>query len=461
MSDKRRIKQVLLDWTALSSEDNVSAAFICLTPQQRSIIQSALLQFYWPTRWLNPPNASVLEETLNAISVALSQPCCDALAVCIRQLIDDGSLDGSLGGWINRNGDGSVNTPYIRDENPTFVETCDMDQLFGSVTALVDLLNDTSSTLFAYLELATNITEQLSILSAFMPVVNIASLVGVVSSFIDTLTESIGENYDAAWNDVLRDEIRCELLCRVQYRCSVDYIDVRDYFAEKVSANVGFSTVLDVITFFDGISLSGDLVVYGMFWLIVELLGFGVEVGGVSAGRVNTVMRLADPDPDWNGLCDVCDNCMAAYGGDGDLSEPGFLYGDWGQYDAENDRAVGTLRVLPGGSDFLQLQLKILWPGGRTFTRIRMEVAWNNPVLDPDGNDAVWSIVNTGANPDTVIAQKIITSAEGDVWYETVDTGDISVTTNEITINVVSRHAKGAPETSVAEIRKLRVCWEA
>lgn len=229
---------------------------------------------------------------------------CDLIAECIatneaiRDLVCEiGCGEGTAGE--------SGELPPITEENPTIAYSCDADDLFGACTQMVDLIDTLITDVFQVIEAASNGVEAASAALEFIPGLN---LLGSVLEITNVLQETFAENYAAAYNATIRDELRCALFCAVLPDCTFDFLKLVEVLSDLAGQSVLTLDLEDFIEFFVEGAFSGSEVVYGAFWFAAGILQYGGSFAGISAQKFLqlTASFLNDPDGDWATLCDEC-----------------------------------------------------------------------------------------------------------------------------------------------------------
>lgn len=239
---------------------------------------------------------------------------CDALAECIET--SPGFAE-ALQQWLADNGygtgSGTPDTPTVYTNNPnilsgSFLSSCNNDNLYGGITQLVDLMNDTITDLLEKLEAATETAEVIKIILSAIPVTDILAVDEIIE-FADQLVEAIGENYAAEYTQTLRDEICCDLFCATKDSCYLDFATWANYFMGKMGESITDISWAQAAQWFLDATLSGASVVYAPHALMCQVLAYGGEFFGVDMAWFAKCASSAmnDPDSDWETKCDcVC-----------------------------------------------------------------------------------------------------------------------------------------------------------
>ncbi|MCK5603069.1 hypothetical protein KAR91_14390, partial [Candidatus Pacearchaeota archaeon] len=222
MSHNKNWKAITIDWTALGGYDNLEIIPVCLTQRQVAVLKSLLIPAYWSTRWDNlTASADELDEFVTNIDNQLSgNDCymtnfCEQVAACIAESSD---VQENLVTWsVANNGTGGVGDPdnvlpeSVREENLLPEEfTCDNDHRYGMAVGIVQAIHDATLEVFEKIEILTNPVELAAEIADNVPVVEAA---GVAAEVILWVQETAYELYIAAWSDVVKDTIACEIFC--------------------------------------------------------------------------------------------------------------------------------------------------------------------------------------------------------------------------------------------------------
>lgn len=144
------------------------------------------------------------------------------------------------------------------------------------------------------------------------------------------------------------------------------------------------------------------------------------------------------------------------FGGEGDVDGIIASYPVYGEYDAVNDWAIGTVRDIAGGTNYLQVWIQVYSSYVMHITRVQADIEWNMPVIDTDGDDTYYVVVSEVPPPDEII-QEVHTGLHPAATDESMDTGEIDLETTGFYVSVISRHNDASPGTSVARIKSLTI----
>lgn len=112
----------------------------------------------------------------------------------------------------NRRSSQITNPPVPTEQN------CSLDLLYGRLVGTLEILNQNNVDFFEQLEVNTNLLFELSdLLIGAVPVVG--EWVNQIPAAGNYILENFGENYNAAWTDEYRDDLACDLFCRLRDDC--------------------------------------------------------------------------------------------------------------------------------------------------------------------------------------------------------------------------------------------------
>lgn len=181
---------------------------------------------------------------------------------------------------------------------------CDLDNIFGMSTGLVDLLNQVSEDILELFVTAFATPSRLGDIIEAIPGVGELPIDDILQ-MTEKMAEAINDAYQAAYDTQLRDDFRCDLFCIAQDTCELTIEDARDYFQGKLAntvSNADFNQVIEDIILNNWL---GEQSVYVMHWLILQTIIFGGEILGIDHNRIAIQINALfnDPDPDWSILC--------------------------------------------------------------------------------------------------------------------------------------------------------------
>ena len=239
----KRWKSLQMDWTDLQSHDDTTIVHVCLTQQQIAILKASLIPAYWSTRWTN---LTITKDELDAFVAKLDgqldgNECgsmdCDDVADCIET--SENVTDALINYLTINNFTGGIGNPdevlpeEIREENLLPEDfSCDNDHRYGAAVGIVQAIHDATAEVFQKIEVLTNPLELVAEIADNVPVVEAAGIAGEVIIWVQ---DTAYEAYNAAWSDVVKDEISCEIFCLMQdeFPCHFDYEMLMDVYLDE------------------------------------------------------------------------------------------------------------------------------------------------------------------------------------------------------------------------------------
>lgn len=203
--------------------------------------------------------------------------------------------------WGSEGEDGEL--PPVTAENPEICVDCDLDNLFGACTQMVDLIDQTITDIFEIIEAITNSVELANEVLELVPGLNfLASVLDIAN----VLQEQLAENYAAAYTTLVRDDLRCALFCAVRDDCTLDFEAMATVFSDLAGQSILTLDLADFIEFFTTGTFSGVEVVYASFWFVAGMIQYGGKVFNIDSEKLVKMSAsfLNDPDSDWSTLCD-------------------------------------------------------------------------------------------------------------------------------------------------------------
>lgn len=203
----------------------------------------------------------------------------------------------------NTGAGGALPGPEI--ERP-IVSNCDEDSLFGAATAIYDAMNQANIDLLERVEVGTNPAERVQLLVSAIPILETLPIDEGLE-LADQLIEQLFENYVAESTSALRNEIRCDLFCMALDNpdCYINFQDLFDYFSDKLGGSVDTDTLFrDGMLYIASGVWTGNQVVYAMMLLQTLIWRWSSSFLGLELLSLAKVAQTADPDPDWEILCD-------------------------------------------------------------------------------------------------------------------------------------------------------------
>lgn len=295
---------------------------------------------------------------------------CEAVNECISTVPDIKITLISITNYWGEAGEDGENPPVL-EVNPIIAEDCDLDNLFGACTQMVDLIDQTITDVFETIEAITNSVELANEVLELIPGLNfLASVLDIAN----VLQEQLAENYASEYTATVRDELRCALFCACKDDCILDFAKMTEVFGELAGQAIFKLDLDDFIEFFTTGTFSGIEIVYASFWFVAGMLNYGGAVLNIDSEKLLKLAAsfLNDPDSDWTTLCT---DCTWTY--DVDFTD---TPGEWlpypdlidpsGLYDASWQNGVGWRRFGSGTGPF---GIGILAPTGTELIQVLVE----------------------------------------------------------------------------------------
>jgi len=197
--------------------------------------------------------------------------------------------------------------PIIGDDaNP--VEICGDDYIYGMTTQTVDLLNTIAED---FLELVEGIATNFELVREVADNIPILEAGGIGLDVALWLQQTAVSAYREGYTQTLRDEIACDLFCYARQNCELTPNMMGVYFSDK--AGIGYAPGVQLNDIVAGIQAVTDptLMVYTMYLFILSVLNQGGRFYTIpSSSRFRDYMTTYnnDPDPDWQIICDPCED---------------------------------------------------------------------------------------------------------------------------------------------------------
>ena len=357
---KKMNKAVYLSNSILDNYDDVIELSVCLTSREATILKQLLQTAYWAKRWTDG-YTDELDAWISGLDFKLSPTIgcegvmdCDDVANCIdTSTAVQSAINIYLQETLQNGGIGNPSQPLptaILEENLLPVDySCDNDHRFGMAEGIVNSINEAAIEIFQAVEIATNAAELISAMSGNAPILEIAGTAAVFASWVQ---DSIFETYEAAWSELTRDEIACEIYCSMGDDCELNFNTIWSIYKD-----VGLTTPplesADFMEWFDWIvslPLETDVStvkIGGLMGLAVIRFGgaYVQYVLGIRSLKTTVELLADDTSPDWAVLCD----CNGVWTKTWDFTDVQDM-GDWGTYwyDGANilPTTIGT--VIPG-----------------------------------------------------------------------------------------------------------------
>lgn len=367
MSDiKRAWKGHQFDYNVIEEQDVTTNYYVCLNQREMALLLGVLTPAFWRSRWLNLPEFEDFQWIVELKAKLLcANGCCDGVEECIkgsegiREIIREIIKETTIEDPARPLGEG----------NPA-LDGCNPDVIFGGVTSLVDILNQSILDTLEIIEVATNPLESLNLIADNNPVSGL--LASKLVEMIDWIIANIGENYAANYTIGLRDTYRCDLFCIWQnsQNCELTLADVALYFQSRVaSAPSPLMDISEVLVFVFGGVWVGPEIVDIMHLMCLTLMTASDRIGWLPIGNgygveLAIAVGLNNPDGDWALLCDPCvtetwQQCWLNGAG----FDPAWTINNFGgglaTYNAVDDRIDGYKNPVVNGAAFVDMSINV------------------------------------------------------------------------------------------------------
>jgi len=295
------------------------------------LFYSPLLRYFWEEmtdeEWEELYQSMVM--TLNGISMC---DCgnCEGVLECIqdnpdvRNAIAGLFLDNTTEGYYERLLEKlkeDLEEP-VTPVNPA--PDCN-DNLWGAIRNFVDILTQDCTDFFELIQ-ANPSDQALDIINALanLPVIDEIG-VDVITEFVTWAVDQLGVYYNASLTDEYKDQLACDIFCRVKDTCQVSVEDVNQVLIDRVNPAFNLENLIDILqnviefTFVG----AGDFVVD--VWLFTalrfatladylwQLTGQKGEAYATTRYRKQLMLGLNNPDSDWILLCGDCPPSVQAF----------------------------------------------------------------------------------------------------------------------------------------------------
>lgn len=219
--------------------------------------------------------------------------------------------DPAINGFVTDIARTSVITPEEQTTNLLKPDECNFDYTFNEATVLVNLLDSLTQQVFQAIEIGTNVLERAEKLLSALPVVGAVIPFDEILGLGNDMVENVKEDYDNKYDDVLYDDIRCDLWCLFKDDCELSILRAALYYGEKAGVALPADPIQALqasLNFLIAGDLPGDSSVYVMHMFILTLIQAGQDVLGTDFAQLGVRIVAAgdDPNNDWEVICDEC-----------------------------------------------------------------------------------------------------------------------------------------------------------
>lgn len=327
-------------YKSLSEDD----CLICLTERQVYLVGQIIEQLTWvKTRWTGDASGLDFDAISGELESRISERMtCENLTIVLntvnnlqRQIISMqqvinqtfNEVDGGTDIFIFNPNTSTVSDVYTPQQlydlgvEPDNCDTLGKDAVYGAVSSLVRFINQTNIDFLERINQAGNFPDQLARVISAIPI--LGSLpVDEAFQWAQFIATELEDEYNATVDEALLQSVICDLFCiAVASDCHLDFNDVYNYFAAKVSPTLSNATTtfLNLVNFgLTGTFAGADYFYYFCYFQIVTV-GMGQLFFGLSS--INTYAYytragLNSPDNDWSIFCIGCPTFYRIYTAD-------------------------------------------------------------------------------------------------------------------------------------------------
>lgn len=289
----------------LTDEEQYLVLAVTLT-QYTKLLSAALngANRHWPQEYIE-----VIYPLIKAGKIVL----CEAVAECFES---SETFQQALQNYLDVNGYGSgtgtPGTPSAYNTNDLMIDGslitgCDNDALFGAITQLVDLMNDTITDLLEFIVAESVGVKNTSIAIDAIPLLSELPFDELLD-FVNQLAYTMKVYYAAEYTATLRDDIRCDLFCLTINTCQLDFQTWADYFLQQMGESVDQVGWVDAVGWFVNGTFTSSAIVYAMHAILAQTLAYGAKFLDLDMAWLSRALTSAlnDPDSDWQTICTEC-----------------------------------------------------------------------------------------------------------------------------------------------------------
>lgn len=296
---------------------------VCLTERQVYLIMNMLEQIKWyTTRWIGDKSGLDFDDiSTNLAYRIMERMTCTNVADILSKIEQ---LEVMISKIYNETLEDEGETPFSPSETTidevgqdmpqVSVETCDddgKDAIYGMVNQLVRYMLQKNLDFLEQLSQVGNISDQIDRVFSSIPVIETIPVDEVVS-WVTFVVDELLEEYNATITEEVINAIVCDIFCLAVSRdCVLDFRDVYDYFAGKVSPTFSTATsvLLDLVQFAITGTFSGTDYIYYLTYFQLFTVGLAQLWAGIDTLRsyeIQMLIGLDEPSDDWELLCDEC-----------------------------------------------------------------------------------------------------------------------------------------------------------
>lgn len=288
---------------------------------------------------------------------------CEDVAVCIdtneavqdaisNQIVNNSSIQQIINQYAEK---GVPMTAGTRGTIVTGVTDCDLNSVFGSVTAIIDALDTNNRDFIEIVQITDVQAKKISKAISAIPLLGLLPIDELVS-FVGDTAPALKVAYESEYTTEYRDTLRCALFCvaRDKADCALTFQDIIEIFNDRIgTAMEPINFFVELMEFIVAGTWPGTVAIDVLTLIQLAAWQQGSEWMGVTLRTLQTVGLLGanDDDPDWSILCEDC------------TGEVGFVVrGNVGTTTVVRSGNVYTITggyTGPGGNTFIYVQSSI------------------------------------------------------------------------------------------------------
>ena len=211
-------------------------------------------------------------------------------------------------------GENGAYTAQELDDANIEVDVCDTagrDAVYGAVDRLVRYIHTKSEDFLQQVTQAANISQQIDRAISATPVLGLLPA-DELAGYIGFIVDELAQEYNATVDEDLLQSVICDLFCiAVNSDCHLNFNDVVDYFASKVSPTFSnfTTTFLNLVQFAATGTFSGDDYFYFMAYFQLQIAGTKqrfLDIQSIDTYVMQAQAGLNSPDHDWAIFCTAC-----------------------------------------------------------------------------------------------------------------------------------------------------------
>ena len=307
---------------------------VCLTEREVYLLGQIIEQLTWSnTRWIGDKSGLDFKAIAGNLEYKLSERMtCENLSSILTTVINlqetVTELQSTVNIIYNETMPGAdipifdaetttvsdTHTPQELSDFGVTADTCDTagkDATYGAVSQLVRYINQVNIDLLERVNQAGNLPDQIARLISAIPVLGLLPI-DEIFSWAQFIATELEDEYNATVDEALLQSVICDLFCiAVANNCHLDFNDVYNYFAGKVSPTLGHATTtfLSLVQFGTTGTFAGDDYFYYFCYFQLTTVGLGQFFFGVNSLNDYAYQARAglnSPDNDWEIFCLDC-----------------------------------------------------------------------------------------------------------------------------------------------------------